>query len=265
MTKIRAISDLHLETIPHLYRHSNSASVATIVPKMPDDEDTILVIAGDIHYISRMEEIEAFFKELSKRFFAVVVVSGNHEYWNGNMIDADHQYAEFLSKWNNIHFLQNDHVKIKDVTFYGCTLWTELKEDHDVYYAQYGMVDYRKTRIGGAMLHAKDTQRTHNLMRYQLMKFCESFDENEKLYIVTHHGPSFKSCNKRFEGSPLNAAFYSHMDEFVKVCKAKVWHHGHTHASQRYMIGSTIVICNPMGYNMGNENIYFEPKLVLDI
>lgn len=264
--KIRVCSDLHLESGIEFRSPTNGVPASYIIPKDDADSESVLIIAGDIHYITKMHTVPKFFEDLSNRFKAVIVVTGNHEYWKGNMTEADAQYRAFLKTWENIHFLQGQHITIDGVTFYGCTLWTELKAQHDLYFAQYGMVDYRAIRFGGQMLHARDTRAIHTVHRDGLEQFIKhKHDKANKLVVVTHHGPSFKSCDARFKDSSLNAAFYSDMDSFIADSPIDIWVHGHTHSSHDYHIGNTRIICNPMGYDLGKENIAYKSKLFVEI
>ncbi len=61
----------------------------------------------------------------------------------------------------------------------------------------------------------------------------------------------------------LNAAYASHMDDFVAGSQAALWVHGHVHRRQDYWIGQTCVICNPRGYP--GESTGIDPGFVVEI
>ena len=85
--------------------------------------------------------------------------------------------------------------------------------------------------------------------------------------VVTHHAPSARSVESRFEGSPLNACFASHLDHLVRSDLAAVWIHGHMHHSIDYRVNGTRVVCNPRGYARDgrNENPHFDPDFLLEV
>jgi hypothetical protein len=85
--------------------------------------------------------------------------------------------------------------------------------------------------------------------------------------VVTHHAPSERSIEPRFEGSPLNACFASHLDHLLDAGLACTWIHGHVHHSVDYVANGTRVVCNPRGYarDGGNENPRFEIDFVVDV
>lgn len=262
--KLRICSDLHLEGYeyhdPASYRDYNTRM---IIPYAETDKESVLVIAGDICYISYAKRHWRFFDDLSKRFLAVVIIAGNHEYWYGTY--SPNKYKEFFSEWSNIHFLENDFVKIDDVVFWGMTLWTNLSNPIDEMVAQRGMVDYRKTMLeNGTTMTASFTNFKHVESVWQFKEFLKA-KNNEKLVVVTHHGPSFNSCSPKYKHSALNCAFYSNLDDLVAYSDAVVWIHGHTHDSHDYSIGNTRIICNPLGYNLGEENENYNPALVVEV
>jgi hypothetical protein len=67
----------------------------------------------------------------------------------------------------------------------------------------------------------------------------------------------------RFDGSPLNPAFGSRLEDLVACLGADMWIHGHTHASQDCRLGRTRVLCNPKGYGFQNRD--FDPALVVEV
>ena len=266
--KVRICSDLHLEN--HTYKIPTAVNDYTtdkVIPKMDSDSESVLVIAGDICNISYLNYHYRFFDEISKRFKAIVVVPGNHEYWHGNgLSDQDKIYKDFLKDFDNIHLLQDSWIKIDDVVFCGGTLWTDLHNPMDAFVALKGMLDYYKTNYYGSRLAPSHTNSAHLATKMFLYGISKHMKEvGEKYVVVTHHGPSFKSASPRFANSPLNCAFYSNMDEFIETCGSPLWIHGHTHDSHDYYIGDTRIVCNPMGYNLGAENPGFDPKLVIEV
>jgi Icc-related predicted phosphoesterase len=65
--------------------------------------------------------------------------------------------------------------------------------------------------------------------------------------VVTHHAPSARSVNPKYEGDYLNPAFASEILGADGV-DAPLWIHGHMHDAVDYTVGKTRVVCNPRGY-----------------
>lgn len=111
--------------------------------------------------------------------------------------------------------------------------------------------------------------------RYMTPDDCEKFHKESKKYIkfaynkiieknpnatiilMTHH-PFTKKCESaRYHGEPLNAAFISDEDKWLKQFpNIKYLHCGHVHSRCFDKIGDKQIICNPMGYLS-----YYEDKV----
>ncbi len=114
--------------------------------------------------------------------------------------------------------------------------------------------------------------------RYMTPDDCEKFHKESKKYIkfaynkiieknpnatiilMTHH-PFTKKCESaRYHGEPLNAAFISDEDKWLKQFpNIKYLHCGHVHQRFFTNLGDKKVICNPMGYLAYYENIQDKP------
>lgn len=105
----------------------------------------------------------------------------------------------------------------------------------------------------------------HALSRAWLSeRLAESFAG--PLVVVTHHAPSRRSVEERFDGDALSPCFASDLpDQFFDV--PDLWIHGHIHSSADYVQGHARVLANPRGYPVrgGNENLDFNPSLIVEI
>src|SRR3990167_135348 len=81
----------------------------------------ILVIAGDLCPF-HLGLAELTLLELSAKFEHIIYVAGNHEYYGW---DIKHASPPFLPR-ENVHFLHNQSITIRDKLFLGCTLWTDF-------------------------------------------------------------------------------------------------------------------------------------------
>jgi DNA repair exonuclease SbcCD nuclease subunit len=134
-----SMSDLHMELSPIMLENRVGADV--------------LILAGDIFVASKLNsrsdrtarnQFEDFCSNVSDQYKNVIVIAGNHEYYDGNITTSMFELAAAYSEFNNIHFLENDSIVIDGVTFIGATLWTDMKKQcpNTMFAASRGMSDY---------------------------------------------------------------------------------------------------------------------------
>lgn len=83
---------------------------------------------------------------------------------------------------------------------------------------------------------------------------------NATVILVTHHPFVTKCESARYKGDPLNAAFISDHDNWLKRFKSvKYYHCGHVHSRFFDKINDTQIICNPMGYLYYDEHTFDKP------
>lgn len=275
--KLLVLSDLHLEFA--------DLAVPTAV------EVDVAVLAGDIVCPGPAGIAWARGQAALQAARAVVLVPGNHEYYDRLMRDelALMRSEAALAGSPPVHVLDCDAVVIDGVRFLGCTLWTdfELRIDTDagpvsdtrrgIAAARRSMVDYRTIDVVDPTpargvpptrkLTPEDTLSLHRMHRDWLAQaLAEPFDG--PTVVVTHHGPHRGSLAPRFAADWVSAAFINELPRpFFDV--PKLWIHGHTHASFDYRVGDCRVLCNPRGYQVGRrlepENPHFDPGLVVEI
>lgn len=222
---------------------------------MVNDENTVMILSGDICTAHSLgSNVHQFFDSL-KNFKAVIYVPGNHEYYRGHLNRCDDKIKGWLKEhgYDNVHFLNMNSVIIDDVAFIGATLWTDINKGNPISMneVQHGLNDYHVIRTAGyRKLLASDTIRTHMNHKAYL------FDEIERLrpsvrrtVAVTHHSPSEPSVHPKYKGSSLNAAYFSNLENDLMDKGADYHFHGHMHDNFQYTLGATEVICNPRGYS----------------
>ncbi len=239
---LREMSDAHLEIAPYY------------VPPMKGDEDTVMLLSGDICTAHSLgENVHKFFQSL-KRFKAVVYIPGNHEYYREHIDKGDGKIKEWLKEngYDNVHYLNMDSVIIDDVAFIGATLWTDINKGDPLSTIQveHGLNDYRVIRAAGyRKLRGNDTICKHLLHKAYLFEEIERLRPEVRCTIaMTHHAPSELSVHPKYKGDSLNAAYFSNLEDLVIDKGANYHFHGHTHNNFRYKLGDTEVICNPRGY-----------------
>ncbi|MCP4437549.1 MAG: hypothetical protein GY810_01235 [Aureispira sp.] len=245
--KLRILSDLHLE-------------FGTLkITALPDDKDTILVLAGDIGV--GMSAIP-FIDEMCERFAHVIYVMGNHEFYrNYKSVILENWRAVSESK-SNLHVLENCSVVIDGILFLGGTMWTDV--DNDCWFAKQkvkkGMNDFRAIKH----FSVEDSIACQKETREYFLKTLEQ-DHPGKVVIVTHHLPHEICIVPEFKGNILNPGFVSSNLEEVFDYSPDLWIYGHTHTPFDKVHRNTHLICNPRGY-CGYENTQdYNQELTIEV
>ena len=134
------------------------------------------------------------------------------------------------------------------------------------------MNDYKVIRITPKYrkMNPYDTLSFHKKSKQFLLDQLELF-KNQKIWVLTHHGPSYQSVHEKYRRSGIaNGAYVSDLDGLIlDHPEIRVWSHGHTHTSFDYKIGDCRVVCNPRGYyngyNNADLNIDFDPNLTIEL
>lgn len=251
----------------------------------------VLVVAGDL--VPRMERgVKWLLERVPDK--PVVYIAGNPEAY-GVDVDRTVEKAKAAAIGTKIFVLQNDWIRLGDVTFAGCCLWTdfELFGDRRRAMAVAGerMNDFKKVRT------AKYVERflpKHALARHlELRAFLEAEMRKPRsgpLVVVTHHAP-MPSCAYRVgrhypgtrlsEEETLTAAYRSDLTEFMWPAPigngfdarrpADLSIFGHTHEFVDTTVGSTRLVSNAKGYGPWPprettwDNPNFDPNFVIEI
>lgn len=260
MTKLRIISDVHLEF--------GSFDLD------PIGED-IRVLAGDIGLAADGAHWAAH--HVRRYGIPTVMIAGNHEFYNqyGAPKRTVRETLEHIRAVADLEplltFLDDDIATVAGITFVGTTLWTdyslygEATRSTAMLAARHAMNDHRLILDDHGLFTPECALARHkwsvDLLRERLpRRYIDG-----PLVVVTHHLPSGRSINRRFFNNYLNAAYASNLDDLVELSGAAIWVHGHTHTSTDYMIGDTRVICNPRGYYPNDLNEAFDPNLIVEI
>lgn len=281
--KLKLLSDLHLEMSAYHVRN--------------DENNDVLILAGDIlisqtlhdynqDNIDMVEDPEdfsmgqiravryrQFVKDCSNSFNHVIVIAGNHEFYNGNFHKGLEYLREEYGQYPNVHFLEDDCIEIDDVLFVGGTLWTDLNNFDQLteIMIKNMMNDYhviKNDAKGYRKLLPVDTQQRH-VKTLNYIKQIVTQNPDKKIVVVTHHAPSSQSIMERYkEDHIMNGGYYSELSEFIlDNPQIKKWFHGHMHSHFRYQIGETEVICNPRGYktNIYNEDTNWDEFISIEV
>ena len=247
--KIAYSSDLHLDiwgTSPQQVVNRNARF------KNPNGEAEVLVLAGDIAEFINYDNFIGFFEFISKEYPNVIMIAGNHEYYKA-AIDIDPKIKAFFKDFKNIHFLQNNTLKIGDVRFFGSTLWTDFKhEDKTVALACWNAMNdyvYIRNFDQTAKLTPDDTLFLHKeSLKYLQNSIKRYAKEDTKKILVSHHGPSYKSIDVLYWNQISSYAYCSDLIERGLLDGIDIVIHGHVHARFDYEINGIRVLTNPLGY-----------------
>ena len=131
--KIQYMSDLHMEFQENSRYLKNN--------ELPVTGD-VLVLAGDIFYLrDKVAPLTKFWKWASENYRQVLIVPGNHEYYNySDVMERGLQWRWMFRK--NVGYYQNQVVRIDDTDFVLSTLWSRINPN-DEYFVWKGMNDFR--------------------------------------------------------------------------------------------------------------------------
>ena len=273
--KISVCSDLHLEVKELVLENVDSA--------------TVLVLAGDIcvanslgdcnnfednWFNNKSQTYHRFFQDCAKKWPHIIYIMGNHEHYHGDYADTLNHLRTQLSYIPNLRILEEDSVRIEDVTFLCGTLWTDMNSgsQKSMRLVQGIMNDFRCVNNSLKPHHVgrppkftpQDAYEVHKdtLEYIRLMTYDR---DTSKFVVVGHHAPSRRSTHARYaHEQDMNGAFSSDLDYFIEDHpQIKLWIHGHTHDPWDYQVGETRVICNPRGYAGHEPTSYgYIPKTV---
>lgn len=263
--KLRVLSDLH-----------NEFDVFEI-PPMDGDQNTVLILAGDIDLTKHRFNLIEFLTKASKQFRDVIYVFGNHEFYRG-YIQTDRsriKTALFLESICNVHILEDSSIVIDDVMFIGSTLWTSfrngcpiLMENARNYMNDYSYIkldenekDYSKNFLLPS--HIFEINKTSKEFLFNEIK--NGHHENLKTVVITHHSPSYCSITSAFKHDKYNDLYHNNYDYDIEEAKPNIWVHGHTHQNVSYEIGTTKVLSNTRGYYPKALNKDFDPFFMVEV
>lgn len=279
------ISDLHLEI---------NGSAEHRIKKDPGGD--ILILAGDItcmrFFNPKRTDPEA--RGMKKRFKSILTnnfgdyeyifyIPGNHEYYGHYYWGADQDFREIIEGYDDrLRFVNNSATIVPDkktgtsVFFIFSIFWSNFRNGNplDMNAAESGMNDYRSIyqykdadinyinskspNFNNNKLCAQITLEEHRRAFSYIKNAYEWRQPADKVVVVTHHAPSFKSHNNSRLSNldALSSAFYSEYFDWIAESNISYWIHGHTHHDVDYDIGGT----NIRGCMYGYDGFEFGPQ-----
>lgn len=270
--KLRIMSDIHLEFSDFT------------IPDLPEDKDTVLILAGDIGLVHKKNLLDLyipFLTRASAQFLRTILIVGNHEHYGGSFRRTHKILADaIIAAQLNVTLLEKETYVLDDTAFIAATLWTDCdKQSPHANYLFSGMTDNRVIRTGpNASLpyerkfSATDSWVDHAKARKYIFKeIAEQKAAGNKTVVVTHHGPTGQSIASQYAGSNMNMFYASEMTPEIMEANPLLWIHGHTHTQMDYLVDSTLehcqtrVVVNPRGYHGHEDTSGFNPVLTVEV
>jgi len=252
--KIQLISDTHLRT-------ENSFSVLNVGAD-------VLIIAGDLAASPKIaSQWLAEFRRQTD--MPVVYVLGNHEYYGLNLYTGLDIYRQAVSKIEDVHLLEKEHVEIEGINFLGATLWSDLSDPMAALTVQNALNDYEFIeKTPGEHIQPSDTHAQY-LLAVNWLKEQLAEHRAEKNVVVTHHAPCWACRNTYFDYDVSNRlathGFCNRLDTLMYKHDVSLWLYGHTHVSKCFTTNGTRVISNQVGYESEKKHSSFDRRQLIEI
>jgi hypothetical protein len=275
--KIRKYSDLHLD---HYFSHWHETRSADIAfgdqvmwypPELPDDKNTILLLAGDLGIGSDWINYHGFswINRVANKFKAVYVIAGNHCVWpQGKM--SIHNYKEKCTNKlrdlgiYNVHILDCDTIDLGEYLLVGCTLWTDMDKGNPLamhnmssFMSYDGKITYWTGPNGG---WERFTSQKWVDLHYKHKKYIKTIVEqnrDRKIIVMTHHIPVLGVGDPIYANDSSNAYYASDLSNLIlDNPHIKYWFWGHSHYCTEVQVGETLLVNNSVGYMSEHKEQY---------
>lgn len=272
-TRMFYCSDLHLDCLWRYYHSAVCPQMFAMLPEGDTSQD-ILVIAGDLcntATIALSYANESWLRHVSTMFRDIVMVFGNHDYYDSSFDNMEAKFDKLLAEQNitNVHVLRDSSWQDAKtgVLFVGGTLWSDFDNQNalSMYKASGFMNDYRYIRDKNYhRITPQDTLAKHLTTVKYLSKTLQD-NKGVPTVVVTHHLPSFQLIAEQYRGEALNGCYASALDDLIMDNpQISHWIAGHTHISNDLYIGDTRCVINPYGYSGDNKEFDRNLHFVLD-
>lgn len=247
MARLLITSDLHFE----FHRDAGAAFTASL-PDAVEHRIDAIVVAGDLMPERRLSAALGLFCD---RYPQVIFVAGNHELYGSrpDLLAATRMAAQ--DRFRNLSWLEREVVEVGGVRILGTSLWFR----RDPLAPRSAMNDFQAIKNFEPWVYRENEMSVEFIHRELAAGDV----------LVTHHLPTQRSVDPRYDGSPLNAFFVCDVEPLISDRAPTLVVHGHTHSKFDYLLpnGVTRVVCNPYGYDghERHENAAFDRSLIVDV
>lgn len=225
--RIRIMSDVHLE-----YQKNGPKYINKLKPNQKTDD--ILLLAGDIGNPTK-KLYKFFIKTMSELYREVIIISGNHEYyqhqlhpWTSDikkyglsMDSIEDLLFKIADEFENVHYLQKGELIVDDIRFLGCTMWTPSHPMLTGLLNDYSIIPNMTYEL------CKSLHEDHKSWLEEKLQD----KEYKKTIVLTHHCPSYSLLGKVGDTDPF---YYSNLEYLMD--KIDYWICGHSHGFKRVTI-----------------------------
>lgn len=234
------ISDIHIE---------KAQAVLTIDPTID-----ILFLGGDIGELQYEEQYFTFIETLLNTFKKIILVPGNHEFYDLTLYEGEHRLDRLNARFPNLTILDNQILYHENFLIFGACLWSDLTtlkmmpRKVPIYAYENNLVTYSTwTKLYFTSIEALE----------HALKIAE--ETNRKMIVVTHYAPSVQDVMPhKFREMDSRFLYCSDLEKYVGNENILIWAYGHTgFNSPDRKIGETLLITNQFedhGYN--DQKIY---------
>jgi DNA repair exonuclease SbcCD nuclease subunit len=223
------MSDVHLE-----YQKNGPKYINKLKPT--EKSDDILVLAGDIGNPTK-KLYKLFIKTMSELYRKVIIISGNHEYYQHqlhpwkldikkyglSMESIEELLFKIADEFDNVHYLQKGELIVDDIRFLGCTMWTPSHPTLTTLMNDYSVIPDMTYEL------CRDIHRDHKSWLEGKLNECDK--EYKKTIVITHHCPSYSLLGKGGNTEPF---YFSNLEYLMD--KVDYWICGHSHGFKRMTI-----------------------------
>lgn len=252
------LSDIHLE----MDNLPAKQDVANYFDK--DNKADYLFLLGDIGK-DYETSYKVFIESCTRNYKKVFLIAGNHEMYGSSVDETVGRLRDMCKHSDKLIFLNNDTYDIPDcdIRIVGTTLWSKVivNQMSDV---RCFIADFHSIK-GWNVEHNNHTH--ENCVKWLEKEAQKAQTDSKKLIVMTHHAPLLHSCHPKHIGSPLSSAFETDLSQLIeRNTHIKLFLHGHTHFSDKRIVGQTVVISNQYGYGADKDaRDTFNPKLRINL
>lgn len=267
MLKFSLLSDVHLE----FYKSNKLIKLLDKIKKTITEKRDILLLAGDIGKLDNQNEIDnykLFLNTIAPFYNKILLVPGNHEYYDISINEADKKLLELETCIPNLKVLNNNRytidrqskppISILGSIMWGCVSFDKLNLSSSIN-DFHKIIDFRRDPL--------DYIKNHNINRNWLENQLKLLGDQHDLIVMNHHVPSNKLSHPKYARfSYLNSYYCSNLDHLFNNKSIKYWVYGHTHTANNSRLSNSNInfLCNPYGYPGENDNINYFVNFNID-
>jgi predicted phosphohydrolase len=252
------LSDTHLEhrvrPVPHSAQLTESAQ--------PEGK-TAMALLGDIGW-THEESYWDFVRQCSGLYDYVLILLGNHEYYNNYIQELPTEFRQELHRrcLSNVYFLENETLEFDNVVFWGSTLWT--RPSWDIFQIMNDRAFIRDKSTPNQQLSISTIHTMHHRAVQSLRQELAAPIPQKPYVLLTHHGPLAECNGTAFHHSKRISAYVNQLDEHFRP-PVVAWLYGHTHQNMTFHKNNILVSTNAFGYPRERLTVPFDPERFIQL